>query len=76
MSQQEEKTTLIQPGDYIEYRGLYSLERLGPVSIATGPRGKRLILVPGKITRQVPIEPRRIRAILRDGKEIACFDEA
>jgi hypothetical protein len=76
VSQQEEKIALIQPGDFIEYRGLYSLERLGPVSIATGPAGKRLILVPGKITRQVSIEPRRIRAILREGKVIACFEEA
>lgn len=76
MDEHEEKTALIQPGDYIEYRGLYALERLGPVSIATRPDGKRLILVPGKITRTVPIEPRRIRAILRDGQEIASFEEA
>lgn len=76
MSLQEEKIALIQPGDFIEYHGLFSLEHLGSVSIATGPAGKRLILVLGKITRRVSIEPRRIRAILREGKVIACFEEA
>lgn len=76
MNQQEENMALIQQGDYIEYRGLYSLQRLGPVSIATGPRGNRLILVPDKITRQVPLEPHRICAIVRDGQVVARFDEA
>ncbi|WP_201385972.1 hypothetical protein [Ktedonobacter sp. SOSP1-85] len=68
MSLREEKIALIQAGDFNEYRGLYSLERLGSASIATGPAGKRLILVLGKITRQVSIEPRRIQPIQGEGK--------
>ncbi len=61
-----------QKGDYIEHQGLTKVEKLGPIEIIEGESGK-IILVPGRMVRQVAVQEHRILAVFRDEKEIIRF---
>jgi hypothetical protein len=69
-----DKLAHIQPGDFLEHRGLHSLEYLGPVELHQGQDGRTIILVPGRLVDKVAVQEHRICAVLRDGKEVIRFE--